>query len=71
MKTEKHVLPVAEESVFLSPGLRAETSEDPAVLVANDQNGGLVLSAVGEKSDKTTTILVHFVNAFPVAPPVK
>jgi hypothetical protein len=71
LETEEHVLAIAKKPVLAIPSLSAESAKFPPEFILNYQYSIFVVSAVCVKCDETASILVHFVNSFPITSPVK
>ena len=70
-KSEEQILAVSKETEVVSPRLQTEASELPAVVVLNDQYGGVPITTLLEEGYRTTPILVHIEYALPLTLPIK
>jgi hypothetical protein len=68
---KKHVLTVSEKPVVFVPGLQAEATELPSVIVLNYQNRGVPLFAFVEEGNQTAAVHVEIEHSGPFALSVK
>ena len=71
LKTKQHVLAISKKAVLGSPRFCTKSTEDPAEFVLYNEYSIFVLTAIRIECDETAPIFIHFVNSFPVTPPVK
>ena len=71
LKTKQKVLTISVERVSTFPWLVTESSEDPAILILDDDDRCFPLPAILVESNKTAPILVKVEYSFPFTLSVK
>jgi len=66
-EAEEEVLSITEESIGALPGLSADASEDPPVLILHQKHSVLMLSSILKEGYKTASVFVPCKNPLPVA----
>lgn len=70
LKAEQQILAITEESEGRLPSLDAKASKLPAIVVFNDEDRGVILSAVLKEGDEAASVDIHVEQAMPLVLPV-